>query len=185
MRLSKQELFNLMKQKLIKAGLNEEAASDVSDVLTFADHRGIHSHGAVRVEYYAERIAKGGITADPDYTFEKTGPATATFDGDNGPGHQAAKQAMEEAIEMARDNGVAVVGVKNISHSGALGYFVEMAAKEDMVAISMCQSDPMVVPLVELSHISEQIQLHLVHHQMMIVLLLLIWQRLYKLGGKY
>ena len=146
MRLSKQELFNLMKQKLIKAGLNEEAASDVSDVLTFADHRGIHSHGAVRVEYYAERIAKGGITADPDYTFEKTGLATATFDGDNGPGHQAAKQAMEEAIEMARDNGVAVVGVKNISHSGALGYFVEMAAKEDMVAISMCQSDPMVVP---------------------------------------
>lgn len=146
MRLSKQELFNLMKQKLIKAGLNEKAASDVSDVLTFADHRGIHSHGAVRVEYYAERIAKGGITADPDYTFEKTGPATATFDGDNGPGHQAAKQAMEEAIEMARDNGVAVVGVKNISHSGALGYFVEMAAKEDMVAISMCQSDPMVVP---------------------------------------
>ncbi|WP_210619047.1 ureidoglycolate dehydrogenase [Mammaliicoccus lentus] len=146
MRLSKQELFDLMKQKLIKAGLNEGAASDVSDVLTFADHRGIHSHGAVRVEYYAERIAKGGITADPDYTFEKTGPATATFDGDNGPGHQAAKQAMEEAIEMARDNGVAVVGVKNISHSGALGYFVEMAAKEDMVAISMCQSDPMVVP---------------------------------------
>ncbi|EHJ06807.1 ureidoglycolate dehydrogenase [Staphylococcus simiae] len=146
MRVSKSELFDLMKQKLQQAGLDEQAASDVSDVLTFADHRGIHSHGAVRVEYYAERIAKGGINTNPQYHFEQTGPATATFFGDNGPGHQAAKQAMEKAIDIAKNNGVAVVGVKNISHSGALGYFVEMAAEQDMVALSMCQSDPMVVP---------------------------------------
>lgn len=135
-----------MKRKLQMAGLNEDAASDVADVLTFADHRGIHSHGAVRVEYYAERIAKGGITLNPEYQFEKTGPSAAVFEGDNGPGHQAAKKAMEHAIEIAKETGVAVVGVKHISHSGALGYFVEMAAKQDMVGISMCQSDPMVVP---------------------------------------
>ncbi|WP_026858309.1 ureidoglycolate dehydrogenase [Jeotgalicoccus psychrophilus] len=146
MRVSKEELFNLMKDKLQKAGLKEDAAADISDVLTFADHRGIHSHGAVRVEYYAERIAKGGITNNPEYKFEKTGPSTAILDGDNGPGHQVAKQGMERAIEIARDNGVAVVGMTNISHSGALGYFVEEAAKQDMVAISVCQSDPMVVP---------------------------------------
>ncbi|WP_336634624.1 ureidoglycolate dehydrogenase [Lysinibacillus fusiformis] len=146
MRVSKEELFNLMKQKFIKAGLNEGAAHDVADVLTYADYRGIHSHGAVRVEYYSERIAKGGITTNPNYTFEQTGPASAVFHGDNGPGHQIAKQAMEKAIEMAKKSGIAVVGMKNTSHSGALGYFVEMAAEQDMVALSMCQSDPMVVP---------------------------------------
>ncbi|WP_436937163.1 ureidoglycolate dehydrogenase [Staphylococcus xylosus] len=146
MRVSKEQLLELMKNKLVKAGLNESAAQDVADVLTFADHRGIHSHGAVRVEYYAERIAKGGITANPNYQFEQTGPSAAVFEGDNGPGHQAAKQAMEKAIAMAKESGVAVVGMKHISHSGALGYFVEMAAKENMVGISMCQSDPMVVP---------------------------------------
>lgn len=137
MRVTKKELYELMKNKLMKAGLQEDAAADVSDVLTFADHRGIHSHGAVRVEYYAERIAKGGINAHPNYEFEKTGPSSAVFHGDNGPGHQAAKQAMDKAIEMAKENGIAVVGVKNISHSGALGYFVEMAADQDMVGISM------------------------------------------------
>ncbi|MFJ7919896.1 ureidoglycolate dehydrogenase [Lysinibacillus fusiformis] len=146
MRVSKEELFNLMKKKFMKAGLNEGAAHDVADVLTYADYRGIHSHGAVRVEYYSERIAKGGITTNPNYTFEQTGPASAVFHGDNGPGHQIAKQAMEKAIEMAKKSGVAVVGMKNTSHSGALGYFVEMAAEQDMVALSMCQSDPMVVP---------------------------------------
>lgn len=103
MRVSKEELFNLMKDKLQKAGLKEDAAADISDVLTFADHRGIHSHGAVRVEYYAERIAKGGITNNPEYKFEKTGPSTAILDGDNGPGHQVAKQGMDKAIEIARE----------------------------------------------------------------------------------
>lgn len=146
MKVTKDELFELIKNKLVKAGLQETSAAHVSDVLVFADHRGIHSHGAVRVEYYAERIAKGGITVNPKYKFEKTGPSSAIYYGDNGPGHEVALYAMEKAIDMARENGVAIVGMKNISHSGALGYFVEKAAEEDMLAISMCQSDPMVVP---------------------------------------
>ncbi|GGA66051.1 ureidoglycolate dehydrogenase [Ornithinibacillus halotolerans] len=146
MRIAKEELKELMKAKVHKAGLSEEHAEVVADVLVHADLRGVHSHGAMRVEYYAERIAKGGINTNPNISFEKTGPSTAIFDGDNGVGHYMAKKAMEEAIEMAKENGVAVVGVRNMSHSGALSYFVDMAADAKMIGISMCQSDPMVVP---------------------------------------
>ena len=39
----------------------------VADVLVHADARGVHSHGAMRVEYYAERIAKGGLNANPEF----------------------------------------------------------------------------------------------------------------------
>lgn len=146
MRLSSEQLNELITAKLHKAGLTEEHARGVADVLVHADARGVHSHGAMRVEYYAERIAKGGLNANPEFTFEKTGPATAIFDGDNGVGHVAAKLAMDEAIQMAKENGVAVVGVRRIGHSGALSYFVQQAANENMIGISLCQSDPMVVP---------------------------------------
>ncbi|MGX7244650.1 ureidoglycolate dehydrogenase [Enterococcus quebecensis] len=146
MRVKKAELHQLIKNKIQKAGLSEEHAEIVSDVLTFADARGIHSHGAMRVEYYSERIAKGGITNDPTFSFEQTAPSCGMFEGDNGSGFVGAKRGMDHAIEMAKKNGVAVVGVRNISHSGALAYYVEMAAKQDMVALSVCQSDPMVVP---------------------------------------
>ena len=54
--------------------------------------------------------------------------------------------AMEKAIEMAKKSGIAVVGIRNISHSGSIGYYTEMAAKADLVAIACCQSDPMAVP---------------------------------------
>src|SRR5699024_7866312 len=121
-------------------------AETVADVLAFADSRGIHSHGAIRVEYYAERIAKGGITTNPNFTFNRTGPSTAVFDGDNGVGHVVAKQAMDEAIKLAKENGVAIVGVRRLSHSGPMSYYTERAAAEKLIGISVCQSDPMVVP---------------------------------------
>lgn len=146
MRVSREELTNLMATKLHKAGLTEEHAEIVADVLAHADARGYHSHGAMRVEYYAERIAKGGTNCNPNFEFRKTGPATAVFDGDNAAGHVVAKLAMDEAIKMAKENGVAVVGVSRIGHSGALSYFVQQAANENLIGLSLCQSDPMAVP---------------------------------------
>lgn len=135
-----------MRKKFVKAGLSEKHADMLAEVLTWSDARGIHSHGAVRVEYYAERIAKGGMTVEPQFSFKETGPCSGVFEGDNGCGYVAATLAMEEAIAMAKKTGVAVVGVRRISHSGSIGYYVEMAAKADLVGISMCQSDPMAVP---------------------------------------
>lgn len=146
MNVTVEELNRLISSKLMKAGLKEVHADVVADVLVHADARGYHSHGAMRVEYYAERIAKGGINVDPQIQFEKTGPTTAIFEGDNGVGHYMAKEAMKEAIDIAKENGIAVVGVRNISHSGSLSYFVGQAADEGLIGISMCQSDPMVVP---------------------------------------
>ena len=146
MKLTRQKLMDLIKTKLHKAGLTEDHAEGVADVLVHADARGVHSHGAMRVEYYAERIAKGGINTSPIFTFEKTGPCSATFDGDNGVGHVVADLAMNEAIKMAKETGIAIVGVRRISHSGALSYFVEKAAQANLIGLSVCQSDPMVVP---------------------------------------
>lgn len=146
MKTTEKDLKKLITLKLNKAGLSEEHAEGVADVLVHADLRGVHSHGAMRVEYYAERIAKGGITTNPNFTFEKTGPSSAVFDGDNGVGHVAAKKAMDHAIEMAKESGIAVVGVRRIGHSGALSYYVQQAAREGLIGLSLVQSDPMVVP---------------------------------------
>lgn len=141
-----EKLEKLMKQKLEAAGLHSEHAEEVARHLTFADASGIHSHGAVRMDYYAERIAKGGITIDPELSFEKTGPSTAIFHGDNGVGQFVCNEALAAAVDLAKESGLAYVGVSQTSHSGTLSYYVKKAAEQGMVALSMCQSDPMVVP---------------------------------------
>jgi len=140
------ELEALMKKKLLAAGLPEAAASETAAHLTFADACGIHSHGAVRMDYYAERLVKGGITLEPNMSFEKTGAATGIFHGDNGMGHYVCNEAMSIAIHLAKEAGIAAVGIEQTSQSGTMAYYVKQAAEADLVAIAMCQSDPMAVP---------------------------------------
>ncbi|MDO4594664.1 MAG: ureidoglycolate dehydrogenase [Tissierellia bacterium] len=144
--LKRDQLRQLMKNKLMKAGLSEKDANITSETLAYSDARGWHSHGAVRVEYYSERIAKGGINTNPNITWKKTGPCSGILDGDNGVGFTIARMGMQKAIEMAKENGVAIVGMRRLSHSGSIGYYCEMARDEGLIGISMCQSDPMAVP---------------------------------------
>ncbi|MBO1198741.1 ureidoglycolate dehydrogenase [Staphylococcus simiae] len=139
-------LRNLFKSKMMAAGMPEEQAAKVADLMIFADSRGIHSHGSVRMQYYAERAARGGFNLTPQFQVEQTGPSTATFFGDNAAGHLVAYKAMDKAIDMAKDTGLGVVGIKEMAHSGAIGYFALQAAQQGMVALTVCQSDPMVVP---------------------------------------
>ena len=102
MKLSREELKGLMKDKLMQAGLHADDAETTAEILTWAHERGYYSHGAVRVEYYSERIAKGGITVEPNMTWKETGPCSGILDGDNGIGFTVAKVGMEKAIEMAK-----------------------------------------------------------------------------------
>lgn len=140
------ELETLISRKLQAAGLKEEHADEVGRHLRYADARGIHSHGAVRVEYYAERIAKGGLTLEPAFRFEKTGASTGIFHGDNGSGHVAAKKGLYHAIELAKETGIGIVGISKMGHSGMLSYYADIAAQSDLICLSVCQSDPMAVP---------------------------------------
>ena len=144
--LKPEHLHKLIKDKLILAGLPEEQAEETTKHLVYADMIGVHSHGAVRVEYYAERISKGGINTKPELSFEKTGPSTGIFHGDNGQGHFVANKALDPAIEMAKENGVAVVGVSRVGHTGTLSYYLRKIAEKDLFGFAVTQSDPMVVP---------------------------------------
>ncbi len=146
MLVSREELKSLMKRKFMAAGLHEDHAEAQAEVLTWSSERGLHSHGEVRVEYYTERISKGGMTIDPQWTWKETGPCTGILDADNGCGYPFAIKGLEYAMSLAKKNGIGVVGVRRVSHTGALGYYAEIAAKNDLCLLTVCQSDPMVIP---------------------------------------
>lgn len=72
--------------------------------------------------------------------------SSTAFDGDNGMGHVIAKRAMEHVVKIAKESGVGIVGVTNNSHCGGLSYFVELAARREMIGIAMTHTDKAVVP---------------------------------------
>jgi ureidoglycolate dehydrogenase (NAD+) len=141
-----EEAKQLVIKKLKEAGLKEEHASKVAEVLIHADLRNVNSHGVLRTEHYVNRLNAGGINPDAHITFDKTGPVTGVVDGDDGFGHVIGDIAMDHAIDMARSNGVGMVTAINSSHCGALSYFVQKAADAKLIGIAMTHTDKIVVP---------------------------------------
>lgn len=144
--VQKEELRSLVIEKLTNAKVSKEHAEVVADVLVHADSRGVHSHGVMRVEHYVNRMNEGGLNAEPQFKVEEKGRTAALFDGDNGMGHVITKQAMDVAIDLAKKNGIGMVGIVNSSHCGALSYFAEQAAKEEVISMIMTHTDSAVVP---------------------------------------
>src|SRR5882724_12910112 len=65
----------------------------------------------------------------------RSAPATALVDGDNGMGHLVMARAAETAIALAGDCGVAWVGARRSNHAGAAGVYAALLLPHDMVGI--------------------------------------------------
>jgi LDH2 family malate/lactate/ureidoglycolate dehydrogenase len=125
----------LIRDAMTAVGLPPADAAKVAELMLEADLVGADSHGVFRLPQYVRRIRGGGINPKPDITIEKTAPATAMVDGDNGMGHLVMARAAETAVELAKDTGVAWVGARRSNHAGAAGVYAAMPLAQDMVGI--------------------------------------------------
>jgi ureidoglycolate dehydrogenase (NAD+) len=144
--LTNEVLFAKTRKIFEKYGVPSNIAETITDVLMHANLRGVDSHGLLRVSHYIKRLKEGGINPTPEYAIEQTSNTTHIFNGDNGFGHHISKEAMKIVIRTAKKEGMGAVAVKNSSHCGALSYFVEQAANENLIGIAMTHTDKIVVP---------------------------------------
>src|SRR5260370_12481019 len=91
----------------IAAGEAEKAA----ELMAASDISGADGHGVFRLPQYIRRIKAGGLNTRPEIRVIRRARATARIDGDNGLGSPVVARAVEEAIALARENGVRWVGV--------------------------------------------------------------------------
>ncbi len=141
-----EELKQLTVKRLQGVGVSSADARIVADVLVFADLRGVHSHGVLRVEHYANRIRRGGINLHPTYKVQWLKPSVGLLDAQGGLGHVSTKIATEAAITTAKKEGIALVGIKNNSHCGALAYYIQLALDARMASLSCVHTDIRMVP---------------------------------------
>ena len=121
-------------------------AQVVADALVQTSVWGIDSHGILRLTHYLDRLQRGSIRADAPGSIEDSGPCSANMDGGNGLGILHCRRAMEHAIELARANGVGVVGVRHSSHCGAVGLYSRQAATQGLVGLAFTHATSIVVP---------------------------------------
>lgn len=141
-----EELTSLVVARLAEAGVRREDAEIVADVLVYADLRDTQSHGVFRVEHYVNRVRSGGLNLAASFSVERVRSVAGILDAQGGFGHVAARVATEEAVRMAREHGIGLVGVRNSSHCGSLAYYVDIALRAGMMGIVAANTDAAVVP---------------------------------------
>jgi ureidoglycolate dehydrogenase (NAD+) len=127
----------------VAAGFARDVADGWADMLVWANLRGTDSHGIIRIPRYLDLIRQKSIKADADMRIVKRAGAVAVLEADRAPGAVAMMRAMDEAIARAREVHVGWCAARNITHSGAIGYFALRAAEAGMAGITMCASGPM------------------------------------------
>ncbi len=108
--------------------------------------RGTDSHGVARLPVYIQRLRDGVVNGRPRPSVQKRDGAIAMVDGDGGPGQVASVFATDVSIELAREHGVGVVTVRRSSHYGAAAFYAIRAAEQGLLAMSMTNTEPLVIP---------------------------------------
>lgn len=124
-----------------KAGLCEEDAKIITNVLLETEMRGVFTHGFMRLERYINCIKSGGIKTDGNYSVIYDSPSWASIDGNDNLGIVISYKAMKLAMEKAKETGVGIVNVMGSHHFGAAGYYTSMCADNDMVGMAMSNGD--------------------------------------------
>ena len=129
-------------------GASHEEASIVADGLTTAClwwHPG-QGQGLEKLLRYHRRVRAGGIVPAVAMRWEREGSAFALLDASKGFGYVAAHRGMERAISLAKDAGVAMVGIRNSNHFGIAGFHAYHAATEGLIGWAMTNAGAEMAP---------------------------------------
>ena len=140
------DLLGLVTQIFVRVGMDAADARLLADSLVFADLRGVHSHGVLRVPEYVEKLTVKGVNPKGKPNIVRAFGGCVVVDGDNSMGQIGMHFAMREVVERAEDHGIAAAAVRGSNHSGAMAYFAIQALPRDMIGIATTNALPTMAP---------------------------------------
>lgn len=138
------EATNLGEQALQRIGFSAEESSVITATLLDAELCGYPALGLARILTIAEHV-KFKNPRTP-VRIEHETPVSALMDGGNYPGFYAVNRAARLAIEKAKANRFALVGMHNTWLSGRSAYYIELITRAGFAGIHFACSSSLVVP---------------------------------------
>jgi LDH2 family malate/lactate/ureidoglycolate dehydrogenase len=143
--LSVDEARSLGERAMCGIGYDPEEARIVTDHVIDAALCGYEYSGLAKLLNVPEH-RRFALPRGPLRLLHQT-EVSALYEGGNNVGMLAIYHAAKATIEKAKAHGIALVGVTNTWMSGRNAYFVEMIAREGLVAIHTASSGGAVAPL--------------------------------------
>jgi len=117
------------------AGCAHSEAACIALHLVSSNLAGHDSHGVIRVPRYVLWLKQDFVRAGQTITIVSETPVFALVDGNLGFGQSIGEQATDLGIRKAKENGVAVIGLRNVGHLGRIGDWGERAAAAGLISL--------------------------------------------------
>jgi (2R)-3-sulfolactate dehydrogenase (NADP+) len=145
--ISLAELESLAESALRAAGANPHQARSTARALVAADAQGLATHGVSRIPFYASHLRSGRVDGQALPRVLASKPATVLVDAADGLSFPACELAVQQAMDRARSQGLALAGICNSYHFGAAAWHLEPVARAGLIGIAMSNS-PAAMPVV-------------------------------------
>ncbi len=132
---------------LARAGMRDDIASDVADILVEADLLGHTTHGLALLAPYLAEIERGGMAKSGAPEIVSARPAAELWDGQRLPGPWLTLRALDTAATMADIYGTGTIVIRRSHHIACLAAYLLRAAERGLVAIIQ-SSDPLLAAVV-------------------------------------
>lgn len=149
--LPAETLDRIMRSALLRRGLSAEHAGWVVDGLLETSLRGIDTHGVRLFPTYIAELDGGRSRARPEMVWVDqadggSARAARLLDAGGALGLVAGRFACDEAVRLARENGVGAVAVRSSNHFGAGSVYTLAMARQGVLGLSFTNSDALVAP---------------------------------------
>lgn len=132
-------------KKILLTEYSSKEADMIKDVILFAEISGRHSHGIIRLIKGNYGPFVDGKRGKIEY-FRRTRISTL-IDGKGNPGMLIGPLATQEAIKLAKKNGIGIVGTKgSVSSTGALSFYCKQIADANFIGVIFTQASPTIAP---------------------------------------
>src|SRR5512146_2361696 len=111
-----QTVQEVILEACLKAGMGEEEARICAKTHAESSCDGVYSHGLNRVPRFVDYIHRGWVDPKARPTLVRKLSVIEIYDGNLGPGILNARAATERAMEIAAEQGVGIVTLRNTTH---------------------------------------------------------------------
>ncbi len=131
---------DLVERALRQAGAGAAMAASTARALVLAESQGLASHGLSRVPQYTTHLRNGRAVGAALAAVTRRKGAALLVDAQQGLAFPACDLAVAQAVQAARELGVAFAGVTNSHHAGVLVDHLRPMAAAGMVGLAFTNS---------------------------------------------
>ncbi|WP_171173101.1 Ldh family oxidoreductase [Ruegeria sp. HKCCD8929] len=144
--LSLGEIEDLSFRALVTAGTSEANARPLAAATAATEADGVASHGLAYIPIYCEHVQCGKVDGQARPVLSQPRPGVVTVDAATGFAHSAIDLGFEKLIPAAREQGVAVLAVRNSYNCGVLGYHTYRLAQAGLVGLGFTNAPASIAP---------------------------------------